>query len=387
MKTIRNIICAGTLLLAFSAFAQDDLWGDAVVSKPKVVEQPKPAPAPKPAPQPKPAPAAKPAPQPKPAPAPVQQAKPAPAPQPAPTPAPVQQAEPVPAPQPTPAPAPVQQAEPAPAPQPAPAPAPVQQAEPAPAPQPAPQPVAKPVENPAPAVKEAAPAAAAKTSSDPGIKRFWAGLTVAGTYNDFHGTKFGFDNIESGEGYQLKVKGADDVMANYWGIGANVGLSGLFLINSYFGVRADLALASRRGNGESDVSVRLYWDDETRQPEKSDIKMKYYVRQMNIDVPLALRFMFPSRVYLEAGPMMSFNLYSKTKFSVTDIYGTEEFREHDCFDVFEFATVYGIGGMRPIGKTMLDIGLRFVYGITALSDADDSPKTWQWQFNIAFWFI
>jgi hypothetical protein len=377
MKTIRNIICAGTLLLAFSAFAQDDLWGDAVVSKPKVVEQPKPAPAPKPAPQPKPAPA------------PVQQAKPAPAPQPAPAPAPVQQAEPAPAPQPAPAPAPVQQAEPAPAPQSAPTPTPVQQAEPAPAPQPAPQPVAKPVEKPAPAAKEvaAAPAAPAKTSSDPGMKRFWAGLIVAGTYNDFHGTKFGFDNIESGEGYQLKVKGSDDVMANYWGIGANVGLSGLFLINSYFGVRADLALASRRGDGESDVSVRLYWDDETRQPEKSDIKMKYYVRQMNIDVPLALRFMFPSRVYLEAGPMMSFNLYSKTKFSVTDIYGTEEFREHDCFDVFEFATVYGIGGMRPIGKTMLDIGLRFVYGITALSDADDSPKTWQWQFNIAFWFI
>ena len=362
MKTIRNIVCAGTLLLAFSAFAQDDLWDDAVVGKPKVVEQPKPAP--------------KPAPQPKPAPAPVQQAKPAPAPQPAPAPAPVQQAEPAPAPQPAPAPAPVQQAEPAPAPQPAPA--------------PAPQPVAKPVEQqPAPAAKEAAAAAAApaKTSSEPGAKRFWAGLIVSGTYNDFHSTKFGFDNIETGEGYHLKVKGTNDIMSNYWGVGANVGFSGLFLLNSYLGVRADLALASRRGDGESDVSVRLYWDDETRQPEKSDVKMKYYVRQMNIDVPLALRFMFPSKVYLEAGPMMSFNLYSKTKFSVTDIYGTEDFREHDCFDTFEFATVYGIGGMRPIGKTMLDIGLRFVYGITALSDADDSPKTWQWQFNVAYWFI
>ena len=380
MKTIRNIVCAGTLLLAFSAFAQDDLWDDAVVGKPKVVEQPKPAP--------------KPAPQPKPAPAPVQQAKPAPAPQPAPAPAPVQQVEPAPAPQPAPAPAPVQQAEPAPAPQPAPAPAPVQQAEPAPAPQPAPapapQPVAKPVEQqPAPAAKEAAAAAAApaKTSSESGAKRFWAGLIVSGTYNDFHSTKFGFDNIETGEGYHLKVKGTNDIMSNYWGVGANVGFSGFFLLNSYLGVRADLALASRRGDGESDVSVRLYWDDETRQPEKSDVKMKYYVRQMNIDVPLALRFMFPSKVYLEAGPMMSFNLYSKTKFSVTDIYGTEDFREHDCFDTFEFATVYGIGGMRPIGKTMLDIGLRFVYGITALSDADDSPKTWQWQFNVAYWFI
>ena len=384
MKTIRNIVCAGTLLLAFSAFAQDDLWDDAVVAKPKVVEQPKPAPQSKPAPKP----AAKPAPN-KPAPAP--------APQPVaePTPAPVQPvAQPAPAPVPQPAPVeakpeaqPVEQksaAKPAePAPQPAAA-KPVEK----PAEKPSPQPVAKPVEKPAPATKDAAPKAApAPKSNDSGMKRFWAGLIVSATYNDFHSTKFGFDNIESGEGYQLKVKGTNDIMANYWGLGANVGFSGLFLLNSYFGVRADLALASRRGDGESDVSVRLYWDDESRQPEKSDIKMKYYTRQMNIDVPLALRFMFPSRVYLEAGPMMSFNLYSKTKFSVTDIYGTEEFRDHNCFNTFEFATVYGIGGMRPIGKTMLDIGLRFVYGITDLSDADDSPKTWQWQFNIAYWFI
>jgi hypothetical protein len=49
--------------------------------------------------------------------------------------------------------------------------------------------------------------------------------------------------------------------------------------------------------------------------------------------------------------------------------------------------VSGVGVTRPIGKTMLDVGLRFVVGVTSLNDADDSPKTWQWQFNVAYWFI
>ena len=338
MNTIRKIISAGTLLLAFSVYAQEAVT--------ETVES-----------------------------APVPQEEPALDQQSVAEPAPEQQAEPASVPPTEPQTAPLQQADSASVAQPEAKPDSQQVVK------PAEQTVAKPAEQTVP--KEAVPVAKA----EPGVKRFWAGLIVSGTYNDFHGTKFGFDNIESGNGYQLRIKGANSLMSNYWGVGANVGFSGLFLLNPYLGIRADLALASRRGDGESDVSVRLYWDDETRQPEKSDIKMKYYVRQMNIDVPLALRFMFPSKVYLEVGPMMSFNLYSKTKFSMTDIYGTEEFREHDCFDTFEFATVLGFGVMRPIKKTMLDIGLRFVYGVTALSDADDSPKTWQWQFYVAYWFI
>jgi hypothetical protein len=151
-------------------------------------------------------------------------------------------------------------------------------------------------------------------------KRFWAGAFVAATYNDFYGTKFGFGNLKSGDDYSLRVDGTDDILGNYWGVGANVGISGLYLFNPMLALHADLGIASRRGSGKSDVSVKLFWNDGSRQPEKSDLEMEYYVRQINIDIPLALRVMLPSKVYAEAGPMMSFNLYSKTKFSVTDIY-------------------------------------------------------------------
>ena len=68
---------------------------------------------------------------------------------------------------------------------------------------------------------------------------------------------------------------------------------------------------------------------------------------------------------------------AKAVAGMSHIYGTQEFREHDCFNTFEFAIVSGVGVMRPIGKSMLDVGLRFVVGVTPLSDADDSPKTWQ----------
>ena len=222
---------------------------------------------------------------------------------------------------------------------------------------------------------------------EPLRKKFWAGISVAATYNDFYGTKFGFGNLNSGDDYTLKVDGVDDVLGNYGGFGANIGISGLYLFTPRFGLRADLMLASRRGSGESDITVRVVWDDESRLPEKSDMELEYYVRQMNIDIPLAMRVMLPKSIYAELGPMMSFNLYSKTKFSVTDIYGTEEYREHGLFNTFEFDVLAGVGVMRYIGKSILDFNLRFVLGVTPLSDAKDSPKTWQGQFNIAYWFI
>ena len=135
------------------------------------------------------------------------------------------------------------------------------------------------------------------------------------------------------------------------------------------------------------MAVKLYWDDEDRQPEKSDLEIEHYVRQMNIDIPLGFRYILPNQMYVELGPMASFNLYSKTKFEVTDIYGTQEFREHNCFKTFEFDVLGGIGLMRHIGKTILDFNMRFVLGVTPLSDGSDSPKTWQGQFNIAYWFL
>ena len=222
---------------------------------------------------------------------------------------------------------------------------------------------------------------------EPPAKRLWGGAFIAATYNDFYGTKFGFGDLKSGDDYTLKLSGADNLLGNYWGFGGNIGIGGLFLLNSNMGIRADLGIASRRGTGKSDVTVKLYWDDASRQPEKSDLEIDFYVKQINIDLPVTFRYIFPNSLYAELGPMMSFNLYSKTKFEVTDIYGTEEFREHDCFNVFEFDAVAGVGMMRYIGKSMLDFNLRFVLGVTPLSDANDAPRTWQGQFNIAYWFI
>lgn len=218
-------------------------------------------------------------------------------------------------------------------------------------------------------------------------KKFWAGAFVAATYNDFYGTKFGFENLESGDDYTLKVEGADDVLGNYWGVGGNIGLSGLYLFTPFFGLRADLGVAFRRGSGKSDVTVKVYWEDVARIPEKSDLEIDYHVEQLNIDIPLAMRVLLPGMIYAELGPMMSFNLYSKCKFDIDDEFGTQEIRETNTFKVVEFDLLTGVGVMRPVGKSILDFNLRFVLGITPLNDADDPPKTWQWQFNVAYWFI
>lgn len=222
---------------------------------------------------------------------------------------------------------------------------------------------------------------------EPPQKRFWGGVFAAATYNDFYGTEFGFGKLKSGDDYTLKVEGADDVLGNYWGVGANIGFGGLYLLTSNIGFRADVGVAWRQGSGKSDVTVKVFWYEEGRDPEKSDLEIDYHINQINIDVPLALRVMLPSMVYAEVGPIMSFNLYSKCEFDIDDEFGTQEIREDNTFKAFEFDVFGGVGVMRPIGKSFLDFSLRFVLGITPLNDSNDAPKTWQGQFNIAYWFI
>lgn len=229
-------------------------------------------------------------------------------------------------------------------------------------------PVSKPEEKPAPQ------------------KRFWAGVFVGGTYNDFYGTKFGLTKLGSSNDYTLDVEGADGLLGNYWGPGVNGGLSGLFLINSYLGLRADLGVAFRQGKGRSDVTVKLFWNDESRSPEKADLEIEYSEKQLNIDVPVLFRAMVPNVMYVEAGPVASFNLYSHHKSTVKE-YGSQTFREDGGLNVFECGAAFGIGTMRYIRKSILDINVRFFLGLTPLSDADDAPKTWQGQFNVTYWFL
>ncbi len=239
-------------------------------------------------------------------------------------------------------------------------------------------------------VVKAAPASepASEPAEEPAPqKRFWGGVFAGATYNDFYGTKFGLNNIGSSDEYSLEVDGADDLLGNYWGIGVNAGFSGLFLFSQYVGLRADVGVAFRKGKGKSDVTVKLFWNDETRSPEKSDLEIEYSEKQLNIDVPVLLRVMVPDVMYVEAGPMASFNLYSKSKSDISDIYGSQEFEDEGDMNLFEFDVAFGLGTMRPVGKSMLDFNLRFVLGITPLNDSDDSPKTWQGQFNVTYWFL
>lgn len=227
-----------------------------------------------------------------------------------------------------------------------------------------------------------------KESSTEKPKWIWGGAVLGATYNDFYGTKFGISNIKSTRNdFDVKASGGADLLGNYWGLGLNVGGGALFLFTDNLALNAALELAFRRGSGESNVTVTLEWEDESRQSEDTDLNIEYYERQLNIDVPLTFRYIVPKVAYVEAGPLFSFNVYSKNKSVVTDERKTRTFRESGGLNVFEFGMLFGAGTMRHVGKGILDLNLRFALGLTPVCDTDDSPKTWQVQFNVGYWFI
>ena len=77
--------------------------------------------------------------------------------------------------------------------------------------------------------------------------------------------------------------------------------------------------------------------------------------------------------------------YASTCYLSTD--GGKTFEEKGGLKAFEFDIATGIGVSRHIGKSMLDFDLRLVIGMTRISDSKDSPKTWQGQLNITYWFL
>ena len=242
-----------------------------------------------------------------------------------------------------------------------------------------------PVAELAPAIKEEKPAEPQPAQDKP--KRFWGGITIGITYNDYFSTKFGLDDLKSGKDYKLSVSGADDLLSNFWGVGFKAGISCMFVASPYFNLRSDLNIALRQGSGKTNASIILDWKDPEKADEKSDLEIEYSATQLNIDLPFLARVSIPKAVYFEAGPMFSFNVYSKSESEITDIYGTEKFEEKGGLNAFEFDLAAGIGISRSIGKSMLDFDLRFVFGMTRISDANDSPKTWQGQLNITYWFL
>lgn len=230
--------------------------------------------------------------------------------------------------------------------------------------------------------------AASQSKSSDGRKKFFVGVFASATYNDFYDTKLGLGSLGGKEdGYTVRTSGAGDLMGNFWGIGYTAGLSVLYMPKEFVGVHAEVGAAYRWGQGESNMSVIVDWDDESRLPEKADIDMDYYVKQIRIDLPIMARFALPNIAYLDVGPMASFAVYSKSRTLIDDDFGHQEFREHDVSDVFEFDIAAGVGTTRYIGSKALDVGLRLVMGITPLNDASDAPKTLQGQFNLTFWFL
>jgi hypothetical protein len=183
------------------------------------------------------------------------------------------------------------------------------------------------------------------------------------------------------------VNGSDKLLNNFWGIGFKAGMSGMFIVSPFFSVRGDFGLAFRQGTGETNLSVILAPKNSESAKQKSDLKIEYSVTQLNIDMPVLARATIPNVLYFEAGPMLSFNVYSKSKVDVTDVYGTESYDENGNFSAVEFDLATGLGVMRNIGKSILDFNLRFVIGFTRISDGEDSPKTWQGQLNVTYWFL
>ena len=233
--------------------------------------------------------------------------------------------------------------------------------------------------------KEEKPAAA-KTEQNKS-KRIWGGVTVGVTYNDFLDTKFGLNNIPQGEDYSVTVEGADKLLNNFWGIGFRAGFGFMFITNDFFSLRGDMNIALRQGTGKANASAILSWDDEDYDDEKNDLKIEYSATQLNIDIPILARVSIPSAIYFEAGPMLSFNVYSKSKSTIKEYHGSKTFEEKGGLKAFEFDLATGIGVSRNIGKSMLDFDLRLVIGMTRISDSKDSPKTWQGQLNITYWFL
>ena len=232
--------------------------------------------------------------------------------------------------------------------------------------------------------KPEAEKAPAKKGNQP--KRFRGGITAGITYNDFYSTKFGLDDIDHGKDISLSVSGADDLLGSYWGVGFKLGMSGMFVISPIFNLRSDLTLALRQGTGKTNASVILSKKKAT-QKEKSDLKIEYSSSQLNIDLPVLARVSIPKGIYFEAGPMLSFNIHSSSEVKITDVYGSEKFEEDGGLSAVEFDLAAGIGVSRNIGKSVLDFDLRFVLGMTRISDANDAPKTWQGQLNVTYWFL
>ena len=226
---------------------------------------------------------------------------------------------------------------------------------------------------------------AAEEATENKAKSFWGGIVAGVIYNDFYSSHFGLNNIKNETGYKHTVDSDEDLLSNFWGIGFKAGFGGLFIASPYFGLHGELGLAFRQGTGKTNLTITL--SDKDKAEKKSDLEIEYTASQLNIDIPLLVRVTIPSAFYIEAGPMLSFNVYSKSKSKITDIYDTKNYETKGDLKAFEFDVAAGLGITRNIGKSILDFDLRMVFGMTRISDSKSSPKTWQGQLSVTYWFL
>lgn len=224
----------------------------------------------------------------------------------------------------------------------------------------------------------------------PASKRLIFGFFLGASYNDYYGSNYGLDNIKGTDDYDIKLNGQDDFKGNFWGYGANVGVSLLLNFSDYLALHTELGLLYHREKGKSNVSVILDWNDffyEDKLPERADFSLKMETRQLKVVVPLLFRAQSMSSVYVEAGPQFAFSLYSVNKSKIDDGYGVYRYRESDFANVFEFDAAFGFGIQKKLMGKIFDLGIRAVIGITDMADSEDPPKTLEGLLKLTYWLM
>lgn len=214
------------------------------------------------------------------------------------------------------------------------------------------------------------------------------GMYAALTYNDFWGTTLGLDKIAGKyDGYTIRTSHAEDLMQKFWAMGINAGVSFLLMFHPYWGTHVELGASFRRGRAKTDMGISLMWDDPSLPDEYDDIVIDFYEKQWNIDVPLLLRFNVPEFAYVEAGPVASFCVKSRSESTVESAWGNSSYREANFTSATEVDMMFSLGTLRQVGSNTLDLSIRLMLGLTALNLDDNAPKTFQIQFHVGYWFL
>ena len=212
------------------------------------------------------------------------------------------------------------------------------------------------------------------------------GVYGAVTYNDVYGMAVNFKGEETKE-YSVRIKGDDDLMGNFWGVGFNGGLGLLYDFNPMLSLHLELGMAYRYATGKSEFSAELQWADESKNPEMGGFGVTMDFFQLRLELPIMARVRV-NPVYFEVGFLSS--VCFKSSFESVVEYEDEEspYKLNGFADAFETGLIAALGTSRKIGIGTLDFSLRFFWALLPLGDfADSEPRTMQGQLNVTYWFM